>query len=79
MGFMYLSNESREYRDCQTAEKLSETVKKNENTEKFVSNLKTQGKKNLKKKNPNETEINNLAEKEFKALVIGTLIEHRKR
>ena len=46
--------------------------------EKNLSQLKEQ-EKTPKKKTTNETEINNLLDKEFKALVITMLTELRKR
>ena len=47
-------------------------------TDEYVSNKRTKKKKTLRK-NANETEINNLLDKEFKALIVRKLLEVEKR
>ena len=56
----------------------TEKTKQNEKTEEFVSNERSRKKKKWKK-TTNGTEINNLPDKQLKALVIRMLLELGKR
>ena len=53
-----------------------EKVKQNEKTEEYVSN---EGTRKKPEKDHNETEINNLSDKECKTILIRILIEQGKR